>query len=107
MRYLGLDIATTTGWSYFEDESLVERGSIHILSQMDLPQRLHYFHLELKRVLEKMNPEWIFIEDVFLGISGAKTLAYLSRLNGVAINTAFEVLQENVKLYEPGYWKAN
>jgi hypothetical protein len=44
---------------------------------------------------------------VFLGISGAKTLAYLARLNGVAINTCFEILQERVRLYEPAYWKAN
>ena len=107
MRYIGLDIATTTGWASFEDEKLLERGSIQLIQGMDLPQKLHYFHLELKRVLERANPDWCFVEDVFLGISGAKTLAYLARLNGVAINASFEVLQQNVKLYEPNYWKAN
>jgi len=107
MRYIGLDIATTTGWASFEDEKLLERGTIQLISGMDLPQKLHYFHLELKRVLERVEPDWCFVEDVFLGISGAKTLAYLARLNGVAINASFEVLQQNVKLYEPNYWKAN
>lgn len=107
MRYIGLDIATVTGWSFFEDDNLLERGSIQLISSMDLPQKLHYFHLELKHLIERLKPEFCFIEDVFLGISGAKTLAYLARLNGVAINTCFEILQERVRLYEPAYWKAN
>lgn len=105
--YLGLDIATTTGWAFLEDDRLIEKGSIHLNSSMDMPQKLHFFHLELKNLLFRLRPERIFIEDVFLGISGAKTLAYLSRLNGVAINTAFEFVQERVKLYEPTYWKAH
>jgi Holliday junction resolvasome RuvABC endonuclease subunit len=104
---MGLDIATATGWSHFEDDRLLERGTIQLLPTMDLPQKLHYFHLELKHLLQRLKPEYCFIEDVFLGISGAKILAYLARLNGVAINTCFEILQEKIKLYEPTYWKSN
>ena len=107
MKYIGLDIATATGWSFFEDDKLIERGTIQLISGLELPQKLHYFHLELTNLLNRLQPEQCFIEDVILGISGAKTLAYLARLNGVAINAAFSVLQERVKLYEPTYWKAH
>ena len=107
MKALGLDIATLTGWSLIEDGKLIDYGTIQINSQMDLPQRLHYFHLELTRVLERIQPDWCFVEDVILGISGAKTLAYLGRLNGVALNSCFGVMQQRVKLYTPDYWKAN
>jgi len=107
MRYIGLDLASCSGWAFFEDDRLLERGTIQLMSQMDLPQKLHYFHLELKNLLTRLKPEYAFIEDVLLGISGAKTLAFLARLNGIAINVAYEVLQNKVKLYYPTYWKAN
>jgi Holliday junction resolvasome RuvABC endonuclease subunit len=107
VTYLGLDIATTTGWAFFEDDRLIDKGSIIIIPQMDLPQKLHYFHLELKNLLLRLRPHRIFIEDVILGISGAKTLSYLARLSGVAINASFEMVQERVKLYGPTHWKSN
>ena len=107
MKILGLDIATQTGWSCIEDGNLVDYGIIQVDGRMELPQRLHYFHLELTRVLNRIQPDWCFIEDVILGISGAKTLAYLGRLNGVAINAAFTILQERVRLFTPTTWKAN
>jgi Holliday junction resolvasome RuvABC endonuclease subunit len=105
--YVGLDIATATGWAFFENDRLIEKGTINILSQMELPQKLHYFHLELTNLLGRLRPERVFIEDVILGISGARILAFLARLNGVAINTAFEVVQDRVKLYDPTYWKSH
>lgn len=105
--YIGLDIATATGWAFFDNDRLIEKGTINILSQMELPQKLHYFHLELKNLLTRLRPERVFIEDVILGISGARTLAYLARLNGVAINTSFEIVQDRVKLYDPTYWKSH
>jgi len=107
MKYIGLDIATTTGWSFFEDGVLIERGIIQLIAGMELPQKLHHFHIELNNLLVRLSPEYCFIEDVILGISGAKILSFLARLNGVAINTAFGVLQQNVKLYTPVHWKAN
>ena len=107
MTIFGMDPATTTGWAFLEDDHLIERGTIQLIPSMELPQKLNYFRLELKHLLERLNPQFAFIEDVFLGISGAKTLAFLARLNGIAIVTCFETLQEKVKLYEPNYWKAN
>jgi len=111
MKVIGLDIATHTGWAIIEvGESslkLQDRGTIVLDSKMDLSQRLRYFSVELSRVLEIHKPEWAFIEDVLLGMSGAKTLAYLARLNGVALNTCFTFLKDNVKLFQPAYWKKN
>lgn len=107
MKAMGLDISSNTGWSCIEDGKLIDYGTIQLNGGLELPQKLHYFHLELTRVLQRIQPETCFIEDVILGISGAKTLAYLGRLNGVAINAAFSVLQERVKLYTPDYWKAH
>ena len=107
MLVMGLDVATTTGWCILENGQLKERGTIQLMPQMDLPQKLNYFHLELKSLLLRLKPEWIFIEDVILAISGARVLIYLSRLNGVAINTCYDILQNRVKLYSPPYWKSH
>jgi Holliday junction resolvasome RuvABC endonuclease subunit len=105
MKYLGLDIASVTGWAFFEDDRLIDKGSIHIVSSMDLPQRLHFFQLELKNLLTRLQPQKVFLEDVILGISGARTLAYLARLNGAAICISFDIVQERMKLYDPTVWK--
>lgn len=107
MIMFGLDPSTTTGWALLENDILIERGTIQLLSQMGLPQKLNYFRLELKSLLERLKPDWVFIEDVILCLSGVSVLSYLSRLNGVAISTSFEFLQDRVKLYTPNYWKAN
>jgi len=107
MKCVGLDLSTHSGWACLNNGVLEEFGTIDIDTQMDLPQRLQYFHLNLTRVLERISPQWVFIEDIILGISGPKILAYLSRINGVAIHTAFGVVQERVKLYSPDCWKKN
>lgn len=107
MTYIALDLATNSGWSFFEDDKLIEMGTIQILPQQDLPQKLHYFHLSLKRLIDRLQPEYAFIEDVILGISGAKTLSYLARINGVAIITLYSAMQEKVKLYTPTHWKSH
>lgn len=107
MICIGLDIASIIGWSVLEDGALKDYGTIQVNSNLDLPQRLHFVHLELTRLFERQKPEWCFIEDVLLGLSGVKILCYLSRLNGVAINSAYSYVQEKVKLYTPSYWKAN
>jgi len=107
IRSLGLDISNVTGWCILDDDRLVDKGSIHLMSQMELPQKLHYFSVELQTIIDRFHPDWAFIEDVFLGISGVKILSYLARLNGVAISICFSVLQDRVKLYEPNYWKSH
>lgn len=107
MKVIGLDISTNTGWAVIEDDKLIDRGFIVLNSKMDLSQRLKYFSIELTRLFEKNKVDWVFIEDVFLGISGAKTLAYLARLNGAAMVVSFNFVKDNIKLYQPTYWKKN
>lgn len=107
MKTLGLDLATVSGWALLENDKLIERGTIQLLPSTNLPQKLNYFQIELKNLFTRLQPDWCCIEDVILGISGAKTLAFLARLNGVAISTASSVLLDNVKLYSPNYWKSH
>lgn len=106
-KILGLDISTCTGWALVEDQNLLDFGSIQINSRMNLPQKLNFLSLEIERIIERLHPDICAIEDVILGISGAKTLAYLARLNGVVINSCFSLMRDNIYLYEPTTWKAN
>lgn len=107
MTILGIDIASTTGWCVLKDGNLQKYGVITIPSEMNLFQRLKYFENNLNQILEENKPDEVHIEDVILGISGAKTLAYLGRLNGVAISTCYNKVGDHIKLYTPTFWKSH
>lgn len=107
MKILGLDIASTTGWCILNDGKLEKYGVITIPPEMNLFQRIKYFENILNQILQDNNPNEVHIEDVILGISGAKTLAYLGRLNGVAITTCYNKVGDNIKLYTPTFWKSH
>ena len=98
-KVLGLDIASSTGWCILDDNRLEKYGVITIPSEMNLFQRLKYFENNLNQILQENSPDSVHIEDVILGISGAKTLAYLGRLNGVAISVCYNKVGDNIKLY--------
>lgn len=107
MRILGLDVASTTGWSILDNGQLVKYGVLHIPAEMNVFQRMKYFEVELKKILEENAINFCSIEDVILGISGAKTLSYLARLNGVAIISCYNHVNDNIKLYDPTQWKSS
>ena len=107
MKIVGLDIATKTGISLIEDGKLIKYGMLDIPTEMNLFQRLSFFENNLIRILNDYNPDYVAMEDILLGISGVKTLAYLGRLNGVAISVCYKKLQNNIQLYMPSEWKAN
>lgn len=107
MKVLGLDIASNTGWCILEDDNLIKYGMINIPSEMNIFQRLKFFENNLTQIISENNPDEVHIEDLILGISGAKTLAYLGRLNGVAISVCYNKVGDNIKLYTPVTWKAN
>lgn len=107
MKILGLDIATSTGWCLLKDDKLVKYGMINIPSEMNLFQRIKFFENNLIQILNDNNPDEVHIEDVILGISGAKTMAYLGRLNGVAISVCYNKVGDHIKLYAPPIWKAH
>lgn len=85
MKILGLDIASNTGWCILDDNKLHKYGVIHIPSDMNLLQRLSFFEMNLKQIINDNNIDFCCIEDVILGISGVKTLSYLARLNVIII----------------------
>ena len=107
MIIMAIDPATTTGWSILKDDTIVKFGSITCPSEFSLPQRLNFFHLHIVKLIEEYHPDYMAIEDVILGISGARTLAYLARINGVIVQTAYQFLLDKVFLYDPTYWKSH
>ena len=107
MKVLGLDIATVSGWCILNDGELEKYGVITIPSEMNLFQRIKYFENNLIQILNENVPDEVHIEDVILGISGAKTLAYLGRLNGVAISICYNKVGDHIKLYQPTMWKSH
>lgn len=107
MKILGLDIASNTGWCILEDNKLVKYGMINIPSEMNIFQRLKFFENNLVQILNENRPDEVHIEDVILGISGAKTLAYLARLNGIAISICYNKVGDRIKLYSPTVWKSH
>ena len=104
---LGLDPATNTGWAFIEKNQLVEFGTITPSAVFSLPQKLNYYHGEVGRLVDRLKPDYLAIEDVFLGISGAKTLALLARINAVCIQSSFHYLKDRVFIYQPSFWKSN
>lgn len=107
MKILGLDIASNTGWCILEDSKLVKYGMISIPSEMNIFQRLKFFENNLAQILNENKPDEVHIEDVILGISGARTLAYLGRLNGIAISICYNSVGDRIKLYTPTTWKSH
>lgn len=107
MKILGLDIATNTGYCILNDGNIETYGMLNIPTEMNLFQRISFFETNIIKILNDNNPDYVVIEDVILGASGAKTLAYLSRLNGVALSCCYKKVQNNIALYTPSEWKAN
>lgn len=107
MKILGVDIASNTGWALLKDGKLTKYGMLNIPPEMNMSQKLKFFETNLRKVLDDTKPDEVHIEDVFLGMSGVKTLAYLARLNGVAMSVCFSKVGDRIKLYQPPVWKAN
>ena len=107
MKVLGLDIASNTGWALLKDGKLAKYGMLNIPPEMNMSQKLKFFETNLRKILDDTKPDEVHIEDVFLGMSGVKTLAYLARLNGVAMSVCFNTVGDRIKLYQPPVWKAN
>ena len=102
---MGVDISSkSTGWSILQGDKLVEYGKVNPTGKMTTSQKLFLFHVELKKIIERYQPDEIAIEDVPLvkSVSVAKLLA---RFNGVAMIEAYRHLQKEPTLFEPSKWK--
>ncbi len=112
IRILGLDPATCMGWAFLivndSGEIILEDfGEIVAQRKLNLPQKLNFYYLETKRLVEKIRPDYCAIEDLILGQSGVKVMVYLGRISGVVIHSCFEILKDRVELFYPNVWKAN
>lgn len=107
MRILGLDIATNTGYCILNEGKLETYGMLNIPTEMNLLQRIGFFENNIIKLLSDYSPDYVAIEDLIMGISGVKTLSYLSRLSGVALSCCYKKVQNNIALYTPSEWKAN
>jgi len=111
MHIVGIDPAIQTGWSLLEVENnnirLREFGTISIPTTFNLSQKLNFIAIEIRKLMLKYKPDYCAIEDLILGLSGVKILVFLSRLNGVIIQAAYDTLKDNVRIYTPGEWKKN
>jgi len=105
MLVLGLDISSnSTGWGLIEDDKLLEYGLIKPEGSMETIQRLYFFGNEIKKVIEKYNPDEIAIEEIVF-VHGPRTMKILARFSGVALFQAYSYQKRDIKLYEPQVWK--
>jgi len=107
-KILGIDPASTIGWALLEDKKLIDFGSILCASSLDIKEKMLFYKNSITKLLEKTQPDYVFIEDVILCISGVKTLVYLTRINSSIIFALMEKLKsDEIFLVEPSKWKSN
>jgi Holliday junction resolvasome RuvABC endonuclease subunit len=83
-RILSLDIATTTGWAFYNArEKKFIRGLIKTSPKNSEAKRLSYFRSELLKLFKKYKPTHIVMEDIYAG-RNIKTLKLLAKFAGVA-----------------------
>ncbi len=108
MKILAFDPASVIGWSLLDGEELIEYGTIKCDTTLTIQQKLNYYHLEVTRLIDRLKPDECVIEDLIMGISGVKTLVYLSRISGaVILSCVKKVRPEKITFYKPSDWKAS
>jgi crossover junction endodeoxyribonuclease RuvC len=106
IKVMGIDISSrSTGWSILQSEKLIEFGKINPTGKMTVSQKLFLFHIELKKLIERYQPDEIAIEDVPL-VKSASVAKLLARFNGVAMIEAYRHMQKEPILYMPTEWKS-
>lgn len=83
MRILGLDIATSTGFSVLDGEKLLVYGLIKLKPEEHI-KRFKQFRLNIKELIEVYKPDLVVIEATFSG-KNPKSTAYLNMLRGIAL----------------------
>jgi len=95
-RVLSLDLATRTGWAFTfcQTRSKFEYGIIQTNPKFSEGRRLALFREELIKLLSKLKPTHIVIEDTYAG-NNIKTLKLLSKYAGVAIECCSSMARVN------------
>lgn len=93
-KVLSLDIsASSTGWSFFcAGGRKYEFGTIKTKNKVVLAKRLTFFRNELKKVIDKHQPNVVLIEDTFVG-KNPTVNKLLSKFGGVAEQLVYECLK--------------
>lgn len=96
---LGLDVSSSsTGYAVLRNgrwnKSAASYGFIKTSSKLSLPERLVSFRNQLHKVIKKVKPTHIVIEDVFKG-KNVNTMKLLARFSGVAIEISRRSLRSN------------
>lgn len=108
MIYLGIDISSTsTGWAAIDDKTKkIDFGLIAPTGAMPTMQRLYFFGNEIKKVIDKIKPDEIAVEETIL-VRGPKIMRTLARFSGVALFQAYSYQKREVATFEPQVWKKN
>jgi crossover junction endodeoxyribonuclease RuvC len=109
MNFLGLDISSSsTGWNIVEvdngNKKLINYGLISPIGNMGVTQRLYFFGNELRKIIDKYQPDEIAAEETIL-VRGPKIMRTLSRFSGVALFLAYSYQKREICTYEPSMWK--
>jgi len=96
---LALDISSrSTGFAVLRNgrwnKSSKSFGLVEVSSKLSVPQRLVIFRNEMHKIIKKVMPTDIIIEDVFRGRNVA-TMKLLARFNGVAVELARRTLKKD------------
>ncbi|MDD5649681.1 MAG: crossover junction endodeoxyribonuclease RuvC [Candidatus Nanoarchaeia archaeon] len=105
MKILGVDISSrSTGASLIEDDKLLEYTKINPIGSMSNSAKMYLFSVELDKILEKWQPDYIAIEDV-IQVSSVSITKILARFNGIALISAYKFNKKEPKLFIPSEWK--
>lgn len=94
---LALDISTScTGYCLFDDDGLVDIGSINLGKHKGLFEKAAQVKTDIKRLSKKYNITHVAVEENLQafrpGLSSAKTLMTLAQFNGVVRWICHEIL---------------
>lgn len=100
MRVLGIDPGLAlTGYGVVEGNGslvLVEMGSITTPSSLPLPERLKILYRDFSALLERLRPEAVAVEELFLG-KNIRTALAVGQARGVVV---LAVAQAGIPLHE-------
>ena len=109
-RILALDQAShVTGWAIYDENILVQSGVFEVEDKQDEIERDTDIKNWLINMINNYNPDIVGIEDIQLqninGNLGVKTYKVLAHLQGILMQTLFE-LKVEYRLCPPGTWRS-
>lgn len=105
MKILGVDISSrSTGLGLIEGDKLLEYTKINPTGTMSNSAKMFLFSVELEKLIQKYQPDYIAVEDV-IQVSSVSITKILARFNGVALVSAYKYNKTEPRLFIPSEWK--